>query len=175
MDTLELESGSLDIFVESSEPPRVRLEVRPDLLFGAGAQAQLIFVSPDVVTIPNGAVVEFNSALRSYRSVFYDTGQNAFMINEPGIYYATWWVATQDLASDIPPYISFTVRAGGSDIASGTAGSVAPDFPVQVNGSALFDGFPGMQVQLANTSGHDVNLAFAAQMANMIVMRIGLL
>jgi hypothetical protein len=160
---LELESSTLDIFVDQA-PPRVRIEapVLPGSLANA-AQRQLFTVS----SVASGDPVPFDTEIASFGAVSYDPGSNAFIINEFGVYYATWWAATD--GAEASTFVSFTVRVNGLDLISG----VSPIVTGQVNGSAIFSASPGWTVSLVNNTGSEVFLATTTPKASMIVMRIG--
>lgn len=131
--------------------------------FANVAQRQLFVPS----SVANGDPVPFDTEIASFGAVSYDPGLNAFVINEYGIYYATWWAATDSVEGST--FVSFTVTVNGLDLNSG----VSPLVTGQVNGSAIFAASAGTTVSLVNNTGSEVTFVPLGPKANMIVMRLG--
>ena len=165
LDTLQFESDTLDIFV-TGVPPKVKIEApAPPEEPADAAQAQLFADT----TLANGDLVPFDTDLGSFGAVAYDPGTDQFIISEPGIYYASWWAATD--GAEASTFVSFTVRVNGLDLNTG----VSPIVTGQVNGSAIFAAAPGWTVSLVNNTGSSVFFAPLLPKASMIVMKIGAL
>jgi hypothetical protein len=86
-------------------------------------------------------------------------------LSEPGLYYATWWVATEGAGPGT--YVQFELNVatipGDSPIVTG-----------QLNGSALILVTETTLIQLVNTSGNDVFVANDPPVqANLILIRVG--
>ena len=164
MDTLRFESDDIDISIPSQTPPTLRFELNGGSLSGQGAQVQLTNFAAGI--IPDGEAVPFNETIISYAGVFYDSCENAFIINEPGLYYVSWWVATD--GAEACTFVRFTVNAN-TDRASG----ISPIVTGQVSGFSFFDTFLGMKVRLINTTGANVNTANVPVQASMSVIKVG--
>ncbi|WP_101698540.1 hypothetical protein [Clostridium minihomine] len=163
--TLSLVNDASDFYLSAIVPVKAAMTIVEinESAIATGGQVMLTQMSGG--SLPPALAVPFDFLRITSGGVSFDAIQYGFVINEPGLYSANWWIGVTGVTVGVD--ISFDLNTGNYQFRG-----ESPNTTGQIVGNALFEAQPGDIITLHNTSSGAVTVMNAVYQASMVLTKV---